>query len=88
MCVACRGRAEKADLVRVVFAAGEYVVDAAQRLPGRGGYLHPACLGSVRGRRALPRAVRAGAGSPRQLDAVLDAALEEVPDATGPGGPA
>ena len=46
MCVGCRGRENKSELLRIVARDGVGVVDPAQTLPGRGVYLHPSrdCL--------------------------------------------
>ena len=63
MCAGCRCRAEKATLTRLVWdGAGSVTVDHAQRLPGRGVYLHRGCI---------DRAVKTGAiarGLRRTLD--------------------
>ncbi len=40
-CVGCREVAPKGELVRFVIQQGQLVIDRAQRLPGRGAYLHP-----------------------------------------------
>jgi len=58
-CVGCRGRAEKSELVRLVWQQS-VVIDLAQRQPGRGVYLHPGpdCLAQAVRRRALGRALR------------------------------
>ncbi|HET9897035.1 MAG TPA: YlxR family protein [Streptosporangiaceae bacterium] len=60
MCVGCRTRAVKSDLLRVVAVDGEIVVDPAARSPGRGAYLHPSeeCFEQARRRKAFPRALR------------------------------
>jgi len=58
--VGCRGRAVKADLLRLVVVDGSVTPDPAGRAPGRGAYLHPdpGCLDLALRRRALPRAFR------------------------------
>jgi len=58
-CIGCRGRADKAELLRLVWR-GVVVADEAQVEPGRGAYLHPAqkCLDLAVRRRALSRALR------------------------------
>ena len=83
MCVACRGRADQASLARFVVVDGAFRWDAARRHPGRGAYLHPACLGDARAGRALQRAL-GGAGSPGQLAPALAAAAASC----APGEPA
>jgi len=63
MCVGCRRRAAKPDLLRVVAAGGACVPDPLGRLLGRGAYVHPdpACLALAERRRAWSRALRAPA---------------------------
>lgn len=59
MCAGCRGREPKTALVRLAWdASAGLVVDAAQRLPGRGVYLHPGCLGRAVKTRAIGRGLR------------------------------
>ncbi|MET7641750.1 YlxR family protein [Streptomyces sp. NPDC005438] len=62
MCVGCRGRSVKDDLLRVVLSEGRCVPDHRGTLPGRGAYVHPkvTCLDSALRRRAFPRALRSG----------------------------
>lgn len=60
-CIGCRGKAAKAALVRYVRGDdGALVRDDAQRLPGRGAYVHPGaeCWDTARKRRAFGRALR------------------------------
>lgn len=59
-CVGCRGRVDKADLVRLVIASAELTIDRDATLPGRGAYLHPRpdCVESALRRQALQRALR------------------------------
>ena len=64
MCAGCRGRADKPTLVRLVWDSGSAVtIDEQQLLPGRGVYVHPACVERALKTRALARGLR------RQLDA-------------------
>jgi predicted RNA-binding protein YlxR (DUF448 family) len=60
MCVGCRARAAKSDLLRVVVIEGVCAPDPRGRLPGRGAHLHPdpVCLDLAERRRAFPRALR------------------------------
>lgn len=60
-CVACRRRASKAELIRVIASDGAVVVDEAHRLPGRGAYLHrdSGCVSMAARKGVLPRALRA-----------------------------
>ena len=41
-CCICRSKSDKRSLIRLVASKGVLVVDDHQRLPGRGGYGHPA----------------------------------------------
>lgn len=61
-CVGCRGRAPKAELLRVVRTASGMLVDPLGSAPGRGAYVHrdPACVGVAIGRGAFARALRTG----------------------------
>ncbi len=60
MCVGCRVRAAKTDLLRVVGRGNEVVPDPQARLPGRGAYVHPSqmCFEQAQRRRAFARALR------------------------------
>lgn len=60
MCVGCRDRAGKSELLRLVWRAPEVRLDPRQREPGRGAYLHPTlqCLDTAVRRRAVGRALR------------------------------
>ncbi|WP_243725788.1 YlxR family protein [Actinomadura rubrisoli] len=60
MCVGCRVRTAKSDLLRLVVVEGVIVPDPSGRLPGRGAHLHPdlECLDLAERRRAFPRAFR------------------------------
>ncbi len=54
-CIACRGRADQATLIRLV-RRGDRVVDGtAPRLPGRGAYLHAGCFALAEQRQAIRR---------------------------------
>jgi Predicted nucleic-acid-binding protein implicated in transcription termination len=59
-CLGCRSVAARPQLVRLAWDAQEnrVVVDSAQRLGGRGCYLHPGCAAQVLRRRAVGRALR------------------------------
>jgi predicted RNA-binding protein YlxR (DUF448 family) len=59
MCVGCRQRAPKAELLRLVWNEGP-VVDVAQSEPGRGVYQHRdvECLERAARRRSMGRALR------------------------------
>jgi uncharacterized protein len=72
MCAGCRGRENKADLLRIVARDGVGVVDSAQTLPGRGVYLHPSrdCLDRAMKRRSIGRSLRAEIDGPRTAEVI------------------
>ncbi|MFC3591631.1 MULTISPECIES: YlxR family protein [Microbacterium] len=59
-CVACRMRAPRAALLRVVVIDSELVPDERAVMPGRGAWVHPTpeCIGTALTRRAFVRALR------------------------------
>ncbi|MFA7498660.1 MAG: YlxR family protein [Leucobacter sp.] len=59
-CVACRKRASRADMLRVVLSDGRLILDERARLPGRGAWVHPTaeCLDRAVTRGMFPRALR------------------------------
>ncbi|WP_082677953.1 YlxR family protein [Leucobacter chromiiresistens] len=59
-CVACRERAARTELLRVVVHEGRLVVDDRAVLPGRGAWVHPTvhCLDRAVARGSLLRALR------------------------------
>lgn len=73
-CVGCRQRTAKGDLVRIVQAGTELVVDERQVAPGRGAYLHRElrCLEQAVRKRAFGRALRAEGIGPDQLAGVRE----------------
>ncbi|OLT38560.1 nucleic-acid-binding protein [Saccharomonospora sp. CUA-673] len=77
-CVGCRRRALSDELVRLVVAHGELVVDVRRRLPGRGAWLHrdPECLAKAERKRAFPRALRVA--GPVDVSAVRNTLAELV----------
>lgn len=68
-CVGCRERADKAELLRVVWR-GALVADERQVEPGRGAYLHRdrRCVEAAVRRRALGRALRLRGEDLGQID--------------------
>ena len=77
MCAGCRGRAAKAELIRIVARDGVGMVDERQTASGRGVYLHPRreCLDQAVRRRSMGRLLRAeidGARTAEELRARLD----------------
>ena len=61
MCIGCRARGSPDGLLRVVLESGVVVPDPQASRPGRGAWLHPACLEDAERRRAFTRALRAHA---------------------------
>lgn len=60
-CIACRRRDDQRTLIRMV-RRGDVVVDATRpRLPGRGAYVHPACVELLEPRKAVRRVFGAAA---------------------------
>jgi uncharacterized protein len=80
MCIGCRERSAKAELLRMVWATGTVAPDPRQDRPGRGAYLHPRvrCLDAAVRKRAIGRALRV-AGAAADLTEVR-ATLSERPD--------
>lgn len=77
-CVACRGEAERDDLVRIVRSPdGAAVVDLKGSLPGRGAWVHPtvACVGAVEGE---PRHLNRAFGAPTTTEGLLSTLREGV----------
>ena len=72
MCAGCRGRADKAELIRIVARDGVGVVDPTQTEPGRGVYLHPSrdCLDRAMKRRSIGRSLRAEIDGPRTASVI------------------
>jgi uncharacterized protein len=72
MCAGCRGRADKADLLRIVARDGVGMVDQDQTEPGRGVYLHPRreCLDRAIKRRSIGRSLRAEIDGPRTAQVI------------------
>jgi predicted RNA-binding protein YlxR (DUF448 family) len=58
-CVGCRTKGPPAGMLRVVSVQGRLVADPGRRLPGRGAWVHPACIAEASRRRAWARALRA-----------------------------
>lgn len=73
-CVGCRGKATKAELLRVVRTPdGRVEVDPSGRLPGRGAYVHPTegCVERARRRGTLARALRTSL-QPEQAGSLME----------------
>ncbi len=60
-CVACRRKAPRDDLLRVVLHEGRLIPDDRAVLPGRGAWVHPTtkCLETAVSRGAFARALKA-----------------------------
>lgn len=88
MCVGCRVRTAKADLLRVVVVGDALVPDLRGVMPGRGASVHPvlACLDLAERRRAFPRALRVH--GPLDISAVRHVVAQRAQSATveQPGG--
>lgn len=82
-CLGCRGRENKADLIRLVRGDGAILVDVRQTAPGRGGYLHrkPECWEQALRRRALSRSLGVA-------DVDRDTLLSRLQAVAGNGGAA
>lgn len=77
MCAGCRERAPKKELIRVVRTpAGELILDARDKAPGRGAYIcrKPECLRKARKSRALERMLEIAI--PPEAYEALEAALD------------
>jgi predicted RNA-binding protein YlxR (DUF448 family) len=57
-CIGCRERSPRSDLLRVVVMDSQVVPDPKAVLPGRGAWLHHACLEEAERRKAFARALR------------------------------
>lgn len=59
-CVACRKRASRDELLRVVLQDGRLIADDRAVLPGRGAWVHPTaqCLNRAVSRGVFPRALK------------------------------
>lgn len=72
-CIGCRVTEGKSGLVRLAWVDGVGVaVDPEQRLPGRGCYLHPACVETALRRGAVGRALRRVVDRGQLADAIMD----------------
>ena len=65
MCVGCRARAPKSELVRIVAGPDGLAIDRRGGAPGRGAYVHrdPVCLEVAERPGVLGRALRTGPGT-------------------------
>ena len=73
----CRATAEKGDLLRVTYRDGVFVLDAAQREPGRGAYLHPGCSEKALRTRGVQRTLKVSAAPSEQLAGLLATLKDE-----------
>ncbi len=60
-CIGCRGSFTKHEVVRIVAASGNVIIDYREKLPGRGAYVcpKPECIRKALGRESLSRALHA-----------------------------
>lgn len=58
MCMVCRNRAEKSELIRIVVQDGEAVVDKTAKIQRRGFYMCRGCLSEARKKRVLERVLK------------------------------
>ncbi len=58
-CIGCRLRTPRSNLLRVVAREGQVIADPRAIHPGRGAWLHVACLEEAERRKAFARALRA-----------------------------
>lgn len=71
MCMVCRARKEKQDLIRITCQKGQPpTIDTEGKNPGRGAYVCPECVGQAQKRRILERAFSTAVDSDvyRQLE--------------------
>ena len=74
-CVGCRGRATKAELIRIVRgSSGEAELDRTRSAPGRGAYLHRvrACVELAFARGSPARALRTSVSADRAATLMAD----------------
>lgn len=73
MCMVCRERKEKHDLIRIACQKGHSpVIDTVGKCSGRGAYVCPACVKQAQKRRILERAFSAS------IDAGVYQKLEQL----------
>lgn len=58
MCMVCRRRAEKKELIRAVISGDKAVVDKTGKAQSRGFYLCPECISEIRKKRVLERVLK------------------------------
>lgn len=79
MCLGCRRKVAKGDLLRVARTPEGVRVDPRGDLPGRGAYVHrePVCVEAALKRKAFERALRTGldAGEAARLRAEIEQEL-------------
>lgn len=59
MCVVCRGRFEKKDLLRVVSSESGLIFDITSKMNGRGAYICRACVFDKKKRQGLGKTLKA-----------------------------
>ncbi len=58
MCMVCRKRREKNELIRAVTKDNEVIADKSGKLQCRGFYLCPECLGEIQKKRVFERVLK------------------------------
>lgn len=80
MCMVCRERKEKSDLIRIAHPKGEQPrMDTAGTAVGRGAYICPSCIAQARKRRSLERAFSCAVDDAvyRELESLCEEELYE-----------
>jgi uncharacterized protein len=83
-CVGCRERANKSELLRLVWTATGLRADLRQRELGRGAYLHPRadCLAEATRRRAIGRALRVDGVGTGDLERAVRGLIDDAASPT------
>lgn len=78
-CLGCYSSDSKDNLLRVVAVSGRVVVDGAQNMPGRGGYVHrkPECVKRSVRSRVWARALRESGLDLGDLEALTQVGTDE-----------
>ncbi len=76
MCIACRSMKPKPELLRVVNAGGNVVLDISQKHKGRGAYIckNRDCINAAKKRRAISRHFKTAVAD--DVYAVLEAVID------------
>ena len=79
-CLGCRERANKSDLLRLVWTPLGLRADVRQRELGRGAYLHPraGCLAQAARRRAVGRALKVDGVTAEDLERAVIGLIDDA----------